>query len=71
MGYIRVNGRVANPKDLSKSQDVESLADTGSIYTMIPDSELVNTKAKTWKLNYLHYATILLGKGLAQSGQAR
>jgi len=40
MGYVRVEGRVANTKDRSKSEVVEFLADTGSIYTMIPESTL-------------------------------
>lgn len=40
MGYVRVKGRVANARDRSKSENVEFLAETGSIYTMIPESTL-------------------------------
>jgi len=40
MGYVRVTGRIANATNRSKSENVEFLADTGSIYTMIPESTL-------------------------------
>lgn len=40
MGYVRVKGRVANAKDRSKSENVEFLADTWSIYTMISEPTL-------------------------------
>lgn len=38
--YVRVRGRVANPRERSRSETVEFLADAGSIYTMIPESIL-------------------------------
>ena len=40
MDYVRVRGRGANARDRSKYEDVEFLANTGSIYTMIPESTL-------------------------------
>jgi len=40
MDYVRVRGRVANARDRSKYEDVEFVADTGSIYTMIPEPTL-------------------------------
>jgi len=46
MGYVRVKGRVANSMDRSKCENVEFLADTGSIYTMIPESILKKLEIK-------------------------
>ncbi len=40
MGQVRVKGRVSNPGDRSKCENFEFLADTGSIYTMIPERTL-------------------------------
>jgi len=55
MGYVRVKGLVANAKDHSRSEDIEFLADTGSIYTMIPEStlkrlDIEKTGARRFKL---------------------
>jgi aspartyl protease family protein len=36
MGYVRVKAVIANSADRRKRIDVECLADTGAIYTMIP-----------------------------------
>lgn len=40
MGYTRVKAVVANPLGRSKRQEVELLADTGAIYTMLPEGVL-------------------------------
>jgi aspartyl protease family protein len=40
MGHVRIKGVVANTRDRSRSESIEFLADTGSIYTMIPGSVL-------------------------------
>jgi len=38
VGYVRVKGVIANPFDRSRRVEVEFVADTGAIYTMIPRS---------------------------------
>lgn len=38
MGYVRVRGTVANPSDHSLRVELEFIADTGAIYTVIPRS---------------------------------
>ncbi len=38
MGYIKVKATVANPFNRDVKLDVEFVADTGVIYTMIPKS---------------------------------
>ena len=40
MGYTKVKAVIANPLERVKRQEVELLADTGSIYTMLPESLL-------------------------------
>ncbi len=40
MGYVRVRARVWNIDDPSRYRDVELLADTGAIYTVLPTSLL-------------------------------
>ena len=40
MGYIKVKAKVSNPIDRSKSIMIELLADTGAIYTAIPEDIL-------------------------------
>ncbi|MFQ6095243.1 MAG: retroviral-like aspartic protease family protein [Candidatus Bathyarchaeia archaeon] len=38
MGYVRVRGIIANPLDRSIKEELEFIADTGAIYTVIPES---------------------------------
>jgi aspartyl protease family protein len=40
MGYARVKAVVANPSERIRRREVELLADTGAIYTMLPESML-------------------------------
>ncbi|MCP8312945.1 MAG: Retroviral aspartyl protease [archaeon] len=40
MGYIKVKAKIANPQERNKYREVELLADTGAIYTLLPSSLL-------------------------------
>jgi clan AA aspartic protease len=40
MGYVRVKGRVSNIMDSSKSVEIEFIADTGAMWTVLPKSKL-------------------------------
>ena len=40
MGYVKARAAVWNPEDPSKGCEVEFLADTGAIYTILPSSLL-------------------------------
>ncbi|HID90788.1 TPA: Retroviral aspartyl protease [Candidatus Bathyarchaeota archaeon] len=42
MGYVRVKAVLANPYDRSKRVELSLLADTGAIYTAIPEPILVD-----------------------------
>ncbi len=46
MGYVRVRARIWNVDDPSISREVELLADTGAIYTVLPASLLKELKVK-------------------------
>jgi len=46
MGRVYVKVRVYNPTDLSRSEEVELLVDSGSVYTVIPRSILEKLKVK-------------------------
>lgn len=47
MGYVRARAIVANPADRTKSIDLDCLADTGAIYTMIPRDLLESISVRT------------------------
>ncbi len=38
MGYVRVKGFIANPEKKDQRLEIEFIADTGAIYTVIPES---------------------------------
>lgn len=38
MGYVRVRGIIANPINRNLKDELEFIADTGAIYTVIPKS---------------------------------
>jgi aspartyl protease family protein len=40
VGYVKVKGFVANPFDRDKCLELEFLADTGAMYTSLPESTL-------------------------------
>ncbi|MCP8309533.1 MAG: Retroviral aspartyl protease [archaeon] len=40
MGYIKVKAKIANPQERNKYREIELLADTGAIYTLLPSSLL-------------------------------
>jgi predicted aspartyl protease len=40
VGYVKVKGLVANPFDRDKRVELEFLADTGAMYTSLPESLL-------------------------------
>lgn len=46
MGYVRVRGTVANPSDHDLKMELESLVDTGAIYTVIPKGVAERLKLK-------------------------
>ena len=46
MGYIRVKARVWNVQDPSITREVELLADTGAVYTVLPSSLLREMKVE-------------------------
>lgn len=44
MGYIKVNVKVRNPQETMREEEVELLADTGAIYSIIPAKVLERLK---------------------------
>lgn len=46
MGYVRVRARVWNVEEPSRYREVELLADTGAIYTVLPTSLLKDLGVK-------------------------
>lgn len=40
MGYVKVRGKVCNAEQPSRCQEVEFLADTGAIYSVVPQAVL-------------------------------
>lgn len=44
MGYVRVKVKVRNPQHRDREADVELLADTGAIYSVIPSEVLERIK---------------------------
>jgi len=55
MGYVYVKGLIINPKDRSRQLELDFIADTGAIYTMVPaeilkDLEVVPEAKRRFKL---------------------
>ncbi|ADM27623.1 conserved hypothetical protein [Ignisphaera aggregans DSM 17230] len=46
MGFLRIKARIWNVEDLSRATEVELLADTGAIYTVLPSSLLKSLGVK-------------------------
>lgn len=46
MGHTRVKAVIANPLEKAKRREVELLADTGAIYTILPESVLKDLSIK-------------------------
>ncbi|MEM1574712.1 MAG: Retroviral aspartyl protease [Nitrososphaerota archaeon] len=47
MGFVRVRARIWNIEEPKKLREVELLADTGAIYTVLPSSLLKELNVKT------------------------
>ena len=54
LGYVKVKARIWNIEEPNYYRDIELLADTGAIYTVVPASILNELKIKVIVLSLIH-----------------